>query len=150
MASFSKDIPVPLSPSGKTISLEPRQVDDIHFLKNTMAADYGLITIFGLLQGVAGFLTGIALARLLGTTGRGSLASIQQWCAFLSTVPLFGFQDALLYYIAKERQPTGSLWVSAIGLTLCKSSVAFAGAPFFSHRGYSVAISYCAGRGRIN
>jgi stage V sporulation protein B len=97
--------------------------DGARFMKDTMAVDYGLSTIFGLVQGVAGFLSGIALARLLGTTGRGSLAAIQQWCAFLTTVALFGVQDALLYYISKERQRTGSLWVSAIGLTLCTSIV---------------------------
>lgn len=102
----------------------------VRYMKNTMAVDYGLSTVFGLVQGVAGFLSGIALARLLGTTGRGSLAAIQQWCAFLTTVSLFGVQDALLYYISKERQRTGSLWVSAIGLTLCTSSL-FAMAGYF-------------------
>ncbi len=110
---FSSESPPPV----------PAPLEGVRFLKDTMAVDYGLSTIFGLLQGVAGFLSGIALARLLGTTGRGSLAAIQQWCAFLSTVALFGVQDALLYYISKDRARTGSLCVSAISLTLCTSSV---------------------------
>jgi O-antigen/teichoic acid export membrane protein len=111
------------------IKTSPSKADeDIRFLKDTMVVDYGLSALFGLFQGVAGFLSGIAVARMLGTSGRGSLAAIQQWCAFLSTVSLFGVQDSLLYRISKDRQRAGSLWFSAISLTLVTSGVfAFVG-----------------------
>ena len=53
---------------------------------------------------------------------------------FLSTVALFGVQDALLYYIPKERHRTGSLWVSAIALTLCTSALFALGGYFLLPR----------------
>ena len=57
-------------------------------------------------------------ARLLGPAGRGELAAIQTWGAFLSIVAMLGMGEALVYFAAREPARAGSYTSSAVILAL--------------------------------
>lgn len=59
-----------------------------------------------------GLTTGVLAARLLGPEGRGELAAIQMWGAFVATLSLLGLPDAVLYLSGREPQRAGAYWVS--------------------------------------
>ena len=60
-----------------------------------------------------GLVTGSLTARLLGPAGRGELASIQVWGAFVATIALCGLSDAVIYFSSRDPAQTGRYWMSS-------------------------------------
>lgn len=61
---------------------------------------------------VIGLITGVLAARLLGPEGRGELAAIQMWGAFVATLSLLGLPDAVVYLSGREPRRAGAYWIS--------------------------------------
>ncbi|MGY4706899.1 hypothetical protein ACVNPS_03975 [Candidatus Bipolaricaulota sp. J31] len=61
---------------------------------------------------VLSFLTGIMAARLLGPAGRGELAVIQLWGAFVATLSLIGLPEAVIFFTSRAPRRAGQYWVS--------------------------------------
>lgn len=77
-----------------------------------------------LILGVLTIATGAMAARLLRPEGRGELAAIQSWSAFIATIALLGFPDAVVYFSGREPTRARTYWFSATVLAL------FFGTPF--------------------
>lgn len=75
------------------------------------------LTTTVLLQTV-GLLTGIMAARLLGPAGRGELAAIQTWGAFIATIALVGLPDAVVYFSGRHPGQAGRYWASGTSFAL--------------------------------
>jgi O-antigen/teichoic acid export membrane protein len=71
-----------------------------------------------------GLTTGVLAARLLGPEGRGELAAIQMWGAFVATLSLLGLPDAVLYLSGREPQRAGAYWISGSVCALAWGTVA--------------------------
>lgn len=67
--------------------------------------------------------TGMLLARLLGPDGRGRLAAIQNWPAFIGILATMGLGDALVYFPGRHPGRTGRYFGSAVSLGLLASGV---------------------------
>jgi enterobacterial common antigen flippase len=78
-----------------------------------------LITIagYGLSVGL-GILSGSLAARMLGPTGRGELAAIQNVPNLLLTLVYLGNAHSLTYYVAKRPASAGSLLANALAMSL--------------------------------
>jgi len=62
--------------------------------------------------------SGMLAARLLGPTGRGELAAIQTWAAFMSIFAMLGMPEALVYFSARDPSRAGTYASSAALLSL--------------------------------
>lgn len=91
-----------------------------------MAITFGANVILAVLNAA----TGIGLARLLGPTGRGELQAVQLWGLFLAMFATLGVPEAVVYFVARRRDETGSIAASAMALGL-GSSIAFLCAGWF-------------------
>jgi O-antigen/teichoic acid export membrane protein len=80
-----------------------------------------------LLLALLAVLTGSCAARLLGPQGRGELAAIQMWPAFLATIANLGLPQALIYYSAQSGEKAGRYLGSATALALLASVPFMAG-----------------------
>ena len=78
---------------------------------------------FGTNIGIMGltFVTGTLNARLLGPTGRGELAAIQNIPTFLGTIALLGLPGAVGYYSARRPEEARALTVTAAVICLIGS-----------------------------
>src|SRR5579864_101035 len=65
-----------------------------------------------------GVLTGTVSARLLGPSGRGELAAVQNLYWLVGVFALLGLPEATLYFGAKQREKSGEILASALGLSL--------------------------------
>ncbi|MGC6585155.1 lipopolysaccharide biosynthesis protein [Paenibacillus sp. Dod16] len=85
-------------------------------------------------------LTGIIIARTLGPEGRGEQAAMIMWPQFLAYCLTLGMPSALVYYMKKKDGNQGSLYITALIMSLILGCVAIAiGAaliPFWM-KGYS-------------
>ena len=70
-----------------------------------------------LLMGIA-VITGSLVARLLGPEGRGELAAIQNWAAFIALIAAVGLPDAIVYFSGRYSEKSGSYLFSAIILAV--------------------------------
>lgn len=77
-----------------------------------------------------GVASGILVARLLGTTGRGELAAIQLWPTFLATVAMFGLPEALGYYSASDAVNRGRYLSTATLMAVFSSLIFMVGGYF--------------------
>jgi len=84
----------------------------------TFKRDVFISALFRVITIVIGFLTGVLAARLLGPAGRGELAIIQSWGAFIATISMMGLPDAIVYYTARESKKSKEYWISGITLSL--------------------------------
>jgi O-antigen/teichoic acid export membrane protein len=66
-------------------------------------------------------LAGIALARILGPTGRGELAAVMLWPILLLTVGTLGVTDSITYHAARRLAPLRTLVGTSFGLALAQS-----------------------------
>lgn len=82
------------------------------------------------LLGAIGFATGTIAARLLGPTGRGELAAIQIWPAFLAVIAGQGLTEAVVYFSARDIANAKRYLFSTMALALVTSG-ALAGAGYF-------------------
>jgi len=73
------------------------------------------------LLGLLGLVTGSCAARLFGPEGRGELAAIQMWPAFLATIANLGLPQALTFYSAQSSEKAGRYLGSATALALLAS-----------------------------
>jgi O-antigen/teichoic acid export membrane protein len=73
------------------------------------------------LLAVLALVTGSCAARLLGPEGRGELAAIQMWPAFLATIAYLGLPNALIFYSAQSAEKAGRYLGSATALALLMS-----------------------------
>lgn len=71
-----------------------------------------------ILHGLLGVVTGALVARLLLPEGRGELAAIQSWSAFIATIASLGLPEAVVYFSGREAERARRYWVSAIALAL--------------------------------
>jgi O-antigen/teichoic acid export membrane protein len=80
---------------------------------------------------VAGFASGILIARLLGPANRGELSQIIAWFSFLAPICLMGLNDAVVYFRAAGEDAdqvlyaalAGSAVTIAAGLLLCVAAL---------------------------
>lgn len=82
------------------------------------------------LLGAIGFATGTIAARLLGPTGRGELAAIQIWPAFLAVIAGQGLTESVVYFSARDAANAKRYLFSTMALALLTSG-ALAGVGFF-------------------
>ena len=76
------------------------------------------------LSGNAGFFIAVLLlARLLGPSGRGTVAFVTVSCLVLARICSLGLQDASTYFAAREPHRRGSVLVNLWLFTLCSTSV---------------------------
>lgn len=71
-----------------------------------------------LLLALLALLTGSLAARLLGPEGRGELAAIQMWPAFLATIASLGLPQALIFFSARSAERAGRYLGSALLLSV--------------------------------
>lgn len=74
----------------------------------------------GIIAGLT-VLTGVLQARLLGPGGRGELAAIQAWPTVIAGAAMFGVQDAIVYFGARDSAQTPRYAVSGTALLLLLS-----------------------------
>src|SRR5450432_2787926 len=67
---------------------------------------------------LAALATGPLCARLLGPSGRGELAAIQNLFWFVGILAMLGMPEATLYFTARRKNEGGSILVSATTLVL--------------------------------
>ncbi len=79
---------------------------------------------------VLALITGSLVARMLGPEGRGELAAIQTWAAFIALLATLGLPDAVVYFTGRSPARSATYLTSAVGLMLL-SSVPFAIAGYF-------------------
>lgn len=70
-----------------------------------------------LLMGLA-ITTGSLAARLLGPTGRGELAAIQNWPALIATFGTLGVEKAVAYFCGREPKAAGRTLTTALALIM--------------------------------
>ena len=99
----------------------PRRL--VRALSSTSSFGTHLIMTSGtnLLLALLGLLTGSCAARLLGPGGRGELAAIQMWPAFLATIANLGLPQALIFFSARSAEQAGRYLGSATLLALVAS-----------------------------
>src|SRR5437660_4986427 len=68
--------------------------------------------------GGIGLLTGPICARMLGASGRGELAAIQNLYWFVAILAMLGMPEAALYFSARKKSDSGRIVGSAVLLTL--------------------------------
>lgn len=83
----------------------------------------------GVLAGL-GVASGLAIARVLGPSGRGVLAAAQLWPTSFATVAMLGMPEALVYFTARRPVRAGSVLASSMVLALF-ASVVFAVLGYF-------------------
>ncbi|GIO89214.1 lipopolysaccharide biosynthesis protein [Paenibacillus lactis] len=71
-------------------------------------------------------LTGIIIARFLGPEGRGEQAAMIMWPRFLAYSLTLGIPAALVYYMKKKNEDQGSLYVTALYMSVLLGFVAMA------------------------
>jgi len=76
-------------------------------------------------MGFIGLFTSTLAVRLLGTTGRGELAAIQNLPHLLAVVGGVGMGDAALYYAARSQNDIAPIVRRSLGISAL-SSIAFA------------------------
>ncbi|HLW53793.1 MAG TPA: oligosaccharide flippase family protein [Candidatus Angelobacter sp.] len=89
------------------------------------ASNVGLTIGSNVVIALSGLATGPICARLLGPTGRGQLAAIQNLYWFVGTVGLLGLADATLYFTAQKKEDSGRILASALVLVLLLSPLFF-------------------------
>ena len=77
-----------------------------------------LTTGTNLLLAALALVSGSMVARLLGPTGRGELAAIQTWAAFLALLASLGLPDAVVYFSSRRPERSAVFLVSAISAML--------------------------------
>lgn len=85
-------------------------------------------------------LTGIIIARFLGPDGRGEQAAMIMWPSFLAYSLTLGIPASLVYFMKKKNGDQGSLYITAMYLSLILGCVAIAvGTMFIPYwlKGYS-------------
>ncbi len=83
----------------------------------TVGTNFGLAAL--------GLVTGSLVARLLGPEGRGELAAIQTWAAFLALLASLGLPDAVVYFTGRTPAKGATYLTSAI-VAMLLSAVPFA------------------------
>lgn len=73
---------------------------------------------------VAGAITGVLAARLLGPTGRGQLAAIQLWPMLLASLALLGLPEALVFCSSRRVAESGQALTTAVLLAAAASVAA--------------------------
>jgi len=92
---------------------------------------------------VAGVVTGICSARMLGPQGKGELAAITGFSSMIAGIALLGVPNALIYYSAREPERSASYLVAggviAVGSATLFGAVAYAAIPWlFARQGSEV------------
>ncbi len=82
------------------------------------------LLIGNLVLGIMGFATSSISSRLLGTSGRGELARIQNVPNLLAVLGMFGMSEAALYFSSKNRESTGLITAGAVRIALKGSIIA--------------------------
>jgi O-antigen/teichoic acid export membrane protein len=83
----------------------------------TVGANFGLAAL--------ALVTGSLAARLLGPQGRGELAAIQTWAAFVALLASLGLPDAVVYFTGRTPTKSATYLTSAVAAMLL-SAVPFA------------------------
>ena len=71
-------------------------------------------------------LTGIIIARFLGPEGRGEQAAMIMWPRFLAYSLTLGIPSSLVYYMRKKDEDQGSLYITALYMSVVLGFVAMA------------------------
>jgi enterobacterial common antigen flippase len=66
---------------------------------------------------------GIIAARLLGPSGRGTLAVATVWAGILGTLAQVGLSQSLIYYVAKESESFATITVTGLTLLVVQSVI---------------------------
>lgn len=103
-----------------------------HGLPNTLLFTGGIA--------LAGFMSGVILARVLGPEGRGQFATVVLWPTVLATFGELGLGFTLAYFAGKSRESIDGLWtlawvtsllvggtVSLVGLMILPSQLTLTG-----------------------
>ena len=70
---------------------------------------------------ILALVTGMLAARILGPTGRGTLAAIQIWPTFIAVIAMLGLPEAVVYFSSRDSDNAGQYLVTAISITLLVS-----------------------------
>lgn len=85
------------------------------------ASNVGLTVLTNGLIALAGLVTGPVCARLLGPTGRGELAAIQNLFWVVAILAMLGMPEASLYFIAQRKNESKRVLASSVALVLALS-----------------------------
>jgi O-antigen/teichoic acid export membrane protein len=67
------------------------------------------------------FGTGMLLAHLLGSSGRGVLAALQLWGAFLAGIATLGLQDSAVYFSSRQPDTSRATWLTSTTVAVAAS-----------------------------
>ena len=88
-------------------------------------ANVALTAATSVLMACVNLITGPLCARLLGPTGRGELAAIQNLYWVVATLAMLGMPEATLYFTAKKKNEGGRILASSTVLVLLVSPLFF-------------------------
>jgi O-antigen/teichoic acid export membrane protein len=85
---------------------------------NPLGGGIALTALTNVVIALAGLMTSIIAARLLGPLGRGELRAIQTWPNFIAMIAVLGLPDALVYFTARDSKKVGRYLGSSVVLAM--------------------------------
>jgi O-antigen/teichoic acid export membrane protein len=85
---------------------------------NPLGGGIALTAVTNIVIALAGLLTSIVAARLLGPLGRGELRAIQTWPNFIAMIALLGLPEAMVYFTARDSKKVGRYLGSSVILAM--------------------------------